>query len=244
MSGFQATVGISQAMTAGSLANNTVSAASTIDANGATVAGAATGRILSKTGAAQSNPAYEGKASYSFSVNDVTGKVWVSGLAQRAGVSANDEKMVYVGDIGANVNVAGFGLTGYYYSGQGIGTTGQMLDGYSAFNGNARDSDGGYVQATYILPTKTKVGVSWGISNLDLASGENNSVEASYAATTAGTAKAGVLVKENEMWTAGLYHPLTKHLNLVGEYSNLKSTNQANQQNTTNIGSVGAILFF
>ncbi|QDC76263.1 porin [Candidatus Methylopumilus universalis] len=243
MSGFQATVGISQAMTAGSLANSTLTATSTIDANGVVSAGASTGRILSKTGAAQSNPAYEGKISYSFAANDVTGKVWVSGLAQRAGVSANDEKTVYVGDIGANVNAAGFGLTGYYYAGQGIGTTGQMLDGYSAFNGNARDSDGGYVQATYVLPTKTKVGVSWGISNLDLASGENNTV-ASYSSSTVASASAGVLVKENEMWTAGIYHPLTKHLNLVGEYSHLKSTNQANAENKTNVGSVGAILFF
>jgi len=240
MSGFQATVGISQAMTAGSLANSTITAASSVDANGTITAGATTGRILSKTGAAQSNPAYEGKISYSFAANDVTGKVWVSGLAQRAGVSANDEKTVYVGDIGANVNVAGFGLTGYYYAGQGIGTTGQMLDGYSAFNGNARDSDGGYVQATYALPTKTKVGISWGISNLDLASGETNAVNT----TTSATAASGLLVKENEMWTAGVYHPLTKHLNLVAEYSHLKSVNQANAENKTNVGSVGAILFF
>ena len=115
-----------------------------------------------------------------------------------------------------------------------------MLDGYSAFNGNARDSDGGYVQATYILPTKTKVGISWGISNLDLATGETNA-KTTVAGTAAG---AGLLVKENEMWTAGVYHPLTKHLNLVAEYSNLKSKNQASEQNTTNVGSVGAILFF
>jgi len=242
MNGFQATVGITQAMNAGSLANSTVTAASTAaDGTGAITAGASTGRVLSKSGAAQSNPAYEGKASYSFSANDVTGKVWVSGLAQRSGVSgANDELMVYVGDIGANVNVAGFGLTGYYYSGQGIGTTGQMLDGYSAFNGNARDSDGGYVQATYVLPTKTKVGVSWGISNLDLAAGETKTKGTSASAS----ANAGYLVKENEMWTVGVYHPLTKHLNLVAEYSNLRSTNHASQQNTTNIGDVGAILFF
>ncbi|QDC79413.1 porin [Candidatus Methylopumilus universalis] len=242
MGGFQATVGITQAMTAGSLAN----VAGTQAANAATtqdgVTGTATtGRYLSRTGSTQSNPAYEGKASYSFSANDITGKVWVSGLAQRSGVNgANDDLTVYVGDIGANVNAAGFGLTGYYYAGQGIGTTGQMLDGYSAFNGNARDSDGGYVQGTYILPTKTKVGISWGISNLDLAAGETT---AKSTVNTAG-AGAGVLVKENEMWTAGLYHPLTKHLNLVAEYSNLKSKNQANESNTTNVGSLGAILFF
>ena len=242
MNGFQGTVALTQAMTAGSLANSVLLNNPTV-ANGTGAVTAATvysGRVLSKAGAAQSNPAYEGKASYSFSANDVTGKVWVSGLAQHAGVDFSNDPMVYVGDIGANVNVAGFGLTGYYYAGQGIGTTGQMLDGFSAFNGNARDSDGGYVQATYVLPTKTKVGVSWGISNLDLAAGETNA----KSITASAGAAAGYLVKENEMWTVGVYHPLTKHLNLVAEYSNLKSTNQASDQNTTQVGDVGAILFF
>jgi len=133
------------------------------------------------------------------------------------GGTTNDDPVAYAADIGANVNFAGLGLTGYYYSGQGIGSTFQFLDGYSAA-GKARDSDGGYVQATYVLPTKTKAGLSWGQSNLDLASGETNTT----------------LVKTNEMWTAGLYHPLTKHLNLVGEYSHIKSENQAGAENKTN----------
>jgi hypothetical protein len=226
-------------MTAGSLANRAAAAAS-VDGSTNDAVAAVVARNLSQTGAAQSNPAYEGKISYSFAANDITGKVWVSGLAQRSGVVSNDETMVYAGDIGANVNAAGFGLTGYYYGGRGIGTTGQMLDGYSAFNKNQRDSDGGYVQATYVLPTKTKVGVSWGISNLDLASGETTAKQ-TIAGTSAG---AGFLVQENEMWTGGIYHPLTKHLNLVAEYSNLKSKNQANEGNKTNVGSIGAILFF
>jgi predicted porin len=173
------------------------------------------------------NPAYEGKASYSFTANDITGKIWVSGIAQHVATVGSQDPVAYAGDIGANVNVAGFGLTGYYYSGTGIGSTFQLLDGYAA-NGNARDSDGGYVQATYVLPTKTKVGISWGQSNLDRASNEG----------------AGNLLKTNEMWTAGVYHPLTKHLNLVAEYSNIKSTNQLDQENTANSVSVGGILFF
>ena len=135
--------------------------------------------------------------------------------------------VAYAGDIGANINVAGFGLTGYYYGGSGVGTTFQFKDGYAA-NGKVRDSDGGYVQATYILPTKTKVGLSWGQSNLDLATGESN----------------GTLVDNNEMWTAGVYHPLTKHLNLVAEYSHITSENHNHAQATTNSGSLGAILFF
>ena len=178
--------------------------------------------------------AYEGKASYSFAANDVTGKVWVSGIAQKTVINrVVDDTTVYAGDIGANVNYAGFGLTGYYYAGSGIGTTGQMLSGYGitttgAAGANQRDSDGGYIQATYVLPTKTKVGVSWGISNLDQADRE---VQAT-------------LVKENEMWVAGVYHPLTKHLNLVAEYSYLRSQNQGGVEDKAYSGSLGAILFF
>jgi hypothetical protein len=37
-----------------------------------------------------------------------------------------------------------------------------------------RDSDGGYVQATYVIPTGTKLGVAYGVSKLDEASGESN----------------------------------------------------------------------
>ena len=240
--GFQATVGLTQNWGASRAGTGTKVAAST-----SYTTNAGTGITLSVVGvtatttaatyysAASSNrsasTAYEGKASYSFAANDVTGKVWVSGIANKvsdlgAGVTVNDQ-VAYAGDIGANLNIAGFGLTGYYYGGKGIGTTGQMWDGY-ATNGNARDSDGGYVQATYALPTKTKIGASWGISKLDLASGETNAN----------------LVKENEMWTVGLYHPLTKHLNLVGEYSYLTSQAQGGAENKNNTGSLGAILFF
>jgi len=184
---------------------------------------------LSTTNRGGANPAYEGKASYSFALNDVTGKIWVSGIAQKigGGTVATEDPVARAADIGANINVAGFGLTGYYYDGKGIGSTFQFLDGYSA-NGKARDSDGGYVQATYVLPTKTKVGVSWGQSNLDLSSGESNTT----------------LLKTNEMTTVGIYHPLTKHLNLVAEYSHITSENQAGAENKTNSGSLGGIIFF
>jgi len=214
--GFQATVGITQAWDQQSATNNS---------------GSNVSMVTTKRGGA--SPAFEGKASYSFAANDVTGKIWVSGLSQRvqgpAGVTL-DDSVVYTGDIGANINFAGFGLTGYYYGGSGIGRTVQFADGYSA-TGKQRDSDGGYVQATYVLPTKTKVGVSWGQSNLDVADSTDN--------TTAAT-----LVKENEMWTVGVYHPLTKHLNLVAEWDWVRSQANNNNENKSNTGSLGAILFF
>ena len=248
MSGFQATVGISKAFTASGTAH----------ASQVTDFANSIGGEYVQTGT-QSNVAYEGKASYSFAANDMTGKVWVSGLAQHVGgiatkggnsgyTYAQEDPMAYVADIGANVKVSGFDVTGYYYSGSGVGTTGQMLNGYGFNRTNyeandtkgygARDSDGGYVQAIYTLPTKTRVGISWGESNLDLANGES-------ACTTCGYDKnSGNLVKKNEMWTAMVMHPLTKHLTLVAEYDHQKTEDQMSNENKSNTGSLGAILFF
>jgi hypothetical protein len=172
-------------------------------------------------------PAYEAKASYAWA-GDVSGKVWVSGFSQAVKSTTINFARASAMDIGANVNAAGFGLTGYYYDGEGVGTTGTLVSGYTA-TGGRRDSNGGYVQGTYTIPNvATKLGVSWGISKLDLASGEVNPT----------------LVKENEMWTVGAYHPLTKHVNLVAEYSDVTAKSQANVEGKAKTASVGAILFF
>jgi hypothetical protein len=189
---------------------------------------------------------FEGKASYSFSANDVTGKIWVSGASydvdtkavagssfSSAGVGTIGTTAVTannytasVADIGANLNVAGFGLTGYYYSGKGVGSTLMGLDAATA-TGERRDSDGGYVQATYVLPIKTKIGAAYGISNLDRAGAD--SVD---------------LLKQNERYTIGAYHPLTKHLNLVAEYNNVQSETHGTYKAENKTYSAGAILFF
>jgi len=221
-SGLQATVGITKAF------------ASIGDA------GQNNGAVFGNNQADNASPAYEGKASYSFASGDVKGKIWVSGIAQHnsnftpAPGSVNEDPTSYAGDIGAQVNFAGFDLSGYYYGGKGLGTTGQFFNNYG-FNaqGNlvARDSDGGYVQAKYTLPFKTIAALSWGQSNLDLADGET-------------VAASPNLVKNNEMWDAMLIHPLTKHLNLVAEYSHQTSENHTGQTNTANVGSLGGILFF
>jgi predicted porin len=219
--GFQATGGITQAW-------NTYDSSST--ATGAYTSAAGT-RSLNSSGTGGASPAYEGKASYSFAANDVTGKVWVSGFAQKVN-GVREGETAYSADIGANLKVAGLDLTGYYYGGEGTGATIMLRDGYST-TGYARQVDGGYVQAKYTLPTKTVAGISWGRSNLDRATGE-----------TAVAGSTGNLLKRNEMTTVGLYHPLTKSVNLVAEYSHVTSENQAGGENKNNAGSLGAILFF
>lgn len=195
---------------------------------------------------------FEGKASYSWA-GDVSGKVWASfasydvttaPVAGCAAASSNAcpitaiaavPSMSYTAqayDLGANVNMGNIGLTGYYYNGRGAGTTFLGSLGADA-NGKKRDSNGGYVQATYVIPTGTKLGVSYGISKLD---------------DTAADRSAGVsLVETNRRWTIGAYHPLTKSLNLVAEYNDVKSEaqnyiNEADAK-SKNI-SLGAILFF
>jgi hypothetical protein len=130
-------------------------------------------------------------------------------------------------DIGVNFNVGNLGLTAYYYDADGAGTT-FFHNGGATAAGAERESDGGYVQATYVIPTGTKLGVSYGISNLDLASNE----------------AASALVEENKRWTVGAYHPLTKHLNLVAEYNNMESESHNNLSTDADSISLGAILFF
>ena len=52
------------------------------------------------------------------------------------------------------------------------------------------------------------------------------------------------LVEENERYTIGAYHPLTKHLNLVAEYNNMESKAQNGNKRESDTISLGAILFF
>ena len=53
---------------------------------------------------------------------------------------------------------------------------------------------------------------------------------------------------ENNMWTVGVYHPLTKSLNLVAEYNDhegkLDNKSAADTTGRAKTVSLGAILFF
>ncbi|MDA1339660.1 MAG: porin [Proteobacteria bacterium] len=166
----------------------------------------------------------EAKMSYAFT----NGKIWASGASYKAQSSATVESDVSAIDLGAQFSVGNLGLVGYIYSGDGAGTTFLGANGFVAASGAERESDGGYVQATYVIPTGTKLGVAYGVSQLDLATGETNAS----------------LVEENNRWTIGAYHPLTKHLNLVAEYNAIESQSQAGLTNEADSVSLGAILFF
>jgi predicted porin len=236
--GFSATVGVTQAWNV----NNTISGATS-------------------TGRGGNEPAFEGKVSYAFAADALTGKVWASAVSQKvqgltnggitvttvsgvqsiatvstvalSAATSNDRADAW--DVGANLSAAGFGLTGYYYQGNGIGQTVQLNGGFDSA-GNDRNSDGYYVQATYALPgVGTKLGVSYGESQLK---GTGSSAETLNKIT-------------DDMWTVGVYHPITKHLNLVAEYSEAQhkydavtTTSLADTSSKGKTVALGAILFF
>jgi len=172
---------------------------------------------------------YQGQGSYSWT-GDFAGKVWAGFYHQEVQglVGGSDDATAF--EAGVSTSIYNINLVAYGYSGEGVGTTLLLANGFDS-TGSKRDSDGGYVQATYVIPTGTKLGVSYGVSNLDDNAGD--------AALVAG------LVEENTMLTVGAYHPLTKHLNLVAEYSNVESkAHDTVGDAEADTISVGAILFF
>lgn len=217
--GFKFTVGIDQPLNSLNLGN------AQADATGHGPISADT------TGAGQQSPGFVGLVSYSWA-GDFSGKIWAEGKVQRAQYASNEDwgggrRTANVFGLGANANIGAVGLTGYFYSGKGVGTTAFMMDGVAS-NGQRRESDGYYLQATYVMPTSTKLGISYGESKLDQVDGGDDVH----------------LLKQNRMTTIGAYHPLTKSLNLVAEYSNVKATNHGGDSNKSDIISLGGILFF
>jgi hypothetical protein len=203
-----------------------------------------------------SNMGYEGKASYSFAANDVTGQIWVGGkhtkIQTRGTAFASNhadgygqsstgvisERDARAWEIGGKAAASGFELVGYYFDGKNAdGGVGQAINTNAGNSATAAsfstatletDNRGGYVQATYVLPFKTKLGVSWGKNIIETAGYRDGEREASIV---------------------GAYHPLTKHLNLVAEYNHLDLegstlTSAAATSGKSKTMSLGAILFF
>ncbi len=180
--------------------------------------------------------------SYAWSGSALTGKVWVDFVTQQlqaptgtAGTTGTDGTIAssFTGngvDGGIKLGYAGFEGVLYGYSGSGLGTTGLYILATSA-SGQKRDSDGGYVQATYKI-NKLKLGLSYGMSELKQASDERASL---YPTD---------LLKRNSSVVGGVYYSLTKSLTLVGEYIHTKADAWNGDSATEKDYALGAILFF
>ena len=234
MNGFQATIGLMQPWnaTGDSTQVDLVGDGKTTNVN--------LNDVSANSSGSTNEFGFQGQASYSWT-GDFAGKAWagfftqeVTGIATGTDAdgiaSGNASDRANAFEAGISTSIYNINLVAYGYSGEGVGTTALLRNGFDT-TGKARDSDGGFVQGTYVIPTGTKLGVSYGVSNLD----DN----------TADTANAVNLVKSNTMLTVGAYHPLTKHLNLVAEYSNVEATAHDTVSDAeSDIFSVGAILFF
>jgi hypothetical protein len=181
----------------------------------------------------------EGKASLAWGEGEsFNGKIWVSAITQSIkagpGSAFGDEDAVGV-DAGVKVGLGGLEAVVYYYQGEGIGNAGYLLDAVDS-SGSARDSDGGYVQATFKFPgIGTKIGASYGESNLDLGPGDVGIVNGFDA---------NDLLEKNESIVVGIYHPITSALNLVLEYTETKATSHNGNEATETAIALGAILFY
>ena len=171
-------------------------------------------------------PGFQGKITYDYKFDDLSGRVWVGGVVQR-----HDETLFsdsYTGsaiDVGATLKYAGLGLFGYYYRGSGVGTTGLFILSSDGFE--KRDSDGFIAQATYTVD-KITVGASYGESNLELADGEIDPL----------------LLQKNSSYVGQLRYGLTSWVNLVGEYTHTISEAQGGNEADSDAIALGAILFF
>lgn len=176
-------------------------------------------------------PGVHGKVAYSTSFSDAN-KLYLSAtfLTQKnaygtgPGTSASYTSTGF--DATAKFDVGGLSLLGSYYHGSGMGTTALFLLDVDAA-GHKRDSDGYLAQVTY-KTGDVKFGVNYGVSNLDLASGE----------------VAPTLVKSNSKITAGVYYSLTKNLTVLGEISSVEAKAHDGDKNKSNNFNVGVFLAF
>ena len=169
----------------------------------------------------------EGKAVYTSG----PAKIWAGFSNYEVASTVGDYEAV-AGEVGAQFSAGNLQLTAYYYSGEGNGDGNGLnrLAEKATAAGNNRENDGGYLQATYVIPSGTKIGVAVATSQQDLGPGE-----------TAGSTAAH---DSNDRWTVGAYHPLTKHLQLVAEYNDIESDDHSGNSAESQHINLGAILFF
>lgn len=187
---------------------------------------------LGQTPVNHSTPGFQGKVAYT------AGPLYLSAsvLYQQQRVPCTDVSSCALGapagsyvsygssafDLGGKYDIGGLEVMGWYYRGKGVGTTGLFVLSNDAM-GTARDSDGYLAQVTYKIQN-TKVGVNYGVSNLD-GTGVDRSTFCGGVV--------GCLVKRNDKVSLGLYQNVTTNLLFVAEFTRTQSKNDADQTNSS-----------
>jgi predicted porin len=163
-----------------------------------------------------SEPQVQAVAVYTFGA----GKAWVAGKTQKfddSAPGANDAFRMSGGEIGASVDLGGFGLLANVQSGKGIGV---LSDG----DAGAAKQTNWLLQGTYKVTGTTKLGLGYGENKLKDGSGSG--------------------LRRNSNLTGGVYHQLTPAVTLVGELSRTESRSFSGLKARQNGASIGGIIFF
>lgn len=176
-------------------------------------------------------PRIEGELAYNASLGEATFKGWLDGLWQNLDSAGRNTPTpgrldVHSWGAGGSAGYRGLNLSAYYYEGAGLGGSLQLLGNTACDAGVAvgkvgalscamSENDGYYLQGTYTVFGKTKVGASYGQSNQ--AKFENPDV-LSFANQDVSL----------NLWTVGMYHDVNSWLKLIAEYSDAKNKFKAN----------------
>jgi hypothetical protein len=194
----------------------------------------ATGTLLGTQ--SDQDPRFEASLSYAAAFDGGSAKLWLDGMTQEVDVvyGANTESVksrAYT--VGGQVLFSGFEVVAAYYDNEGVGDLGGLAYNTATdVSGDEREGDGYYVQGGYNFGGSTWVKASYGESTLDQTSAEK-----------AGTVGSAYNVKENNMWTVGIYHDVTANLKLVAEYSEMETEFHDSTPSTdTDVFSVGGFI--
>jgi predicted porin len=189
---------------------------------------------VSGTLSAHDEPMLQGKLTYNLDLDVVKGKLWTNALTQKlvstgAGdaLPEGEDVRAWGVDLGGKFTFGPAELVAYGYIGKALGSTGLFFDAVSP-TGEERDSNGYYVQGTYKLFERLTLGVSHGVSSLDLADDEVNPL----------------LVEHNKSQVVAVHYQLTDWLKLVAEYIHTKSEAHGGNEATSDTIAAGTILFF
>ncbi len=168
------------------------------------------------------NPTYTGGTSpqlqlqASFALRG--GKLWATAKSQHFDGSGATPGYTASGvEVGGSYTLGGLALLANVQSGTGLGVLADSDSG-------KQKQDALLLQATYQVAPQTKVGLSYGETQLKGAT--------------------GTALRSNTNATLGLYHNLTKSLTLVGEVSQTESQAAAGAKAKMNGYALGGIVFF
>jgi len=181
-------------------------------------------------------PQFQAALNYSTTFDGGSVSIWADGIVQEMKGRGNaGGRAVTTGDVnttglslGMNVNAGGFGLVGSWYNGEALGTVRAVDANSYSCSATAcaeADADGYYLQGTYTLNGKTKIGLSYGESNQDTVAVGGSTITAAALS--------------NELTTVGVYHDVNSWLKLVAEYND-----QSGQLGKITNVSVGGFIFW